>query len=56
MLDLLKDFVTTGITTVGVDLEEGLDIRDTGNDTSYSDKVTQGSAFDFTDGESVGCA
>lgn len=39
--DLLEDFVTTRVTGVGVDDEEGLDFRNTGNDTSHGDELAE---------------
>lgn len=39
--NLLEDFVTTRVTGIGVDDEEGFNFRNTGDDTSHGDELAE---------------
>lgn len=51
--DFLEDLITTRVTGVGVDYEEGLDFRNTGNDTSHGDKLAEMGTSNCSNGKDV---
>lgn len=50
-VDLLEDFGSARIASVGVDLEEGLHFRNSSHDSSYGDEFTEVGSPNFSDGE-----
>lgn len=51
--NLLEDFVTTGVTGIGVDDEEGFNFRNTGDDTSHGDELAKMSTSNCSNSKDV---
>lgn len=52
--DGLEDFATATVASVGADLDNRLDVRDTGSDGAHGDELAKVLAADLTDCESLG--